>query len=115
MKIKTGSTLIKSKSGTSDTKSRIAYDKESRTIKPKRQGFKLQIDLLRVPKSRLIPNPKILKPVNGIPTFVEVKSAWGYLYNNRDNIVTLSKKIEERSDVEAGGYIIGSDPSCDIR
>ncbi|CAO3616086.1 unnamed protein product [Mucor hiemalis] len=53
--------------------------------------------------------------MSGIPTFAEVKSAWGYIYKYGDNVITLDKILEARGADEAGGYVIGSDPLSDIR
>jgi hypothetical protein len=66
-------------------------------------------------RAQIIPKPKILVHNNGVPTFQEVGSAWGYLYNASGNVFTLDRKLEKRQMSEAGGYVIGNDPTCDIQ
>lgn len=117
--MKASPTLFRSKtsSSTTDPYNKKLTSKRS-DFNSSRWGEGLSYNLRSEKKPttcQVIQNPKILTHVEGIPTFAEVKSAWGYIYKYGDKVITLDKILEARGADEAGGYIIGSDPLCDIR
>lgn len=70
-----------------------------------------------VPSSEPLSTYKILKSVNGTPTFVEVEKndeAWGFLVVEMRDFITLDKRLDSRLEGESAGYVIGNHPSCDI-